>query len=292
MTVSPAAELPAVRGAAPDAPAPPPAASEPRPIKAVGAAHPWRWAGGAVAAGVLGLFGYDAAHSGSYRWDLYGKYIFDERISRAALSSLELTGIAAAVGLVLGVGLAVLRVGPNPVLKTLAGAYIWFFRAIPLFVQLLFWGLFPVIYGRLDIGVPFAVQIWHLDVHGRVSAFALAAIGLSLYSAAALAQAARAGLLSLDRIQPESAAALGMTRAQSMRRVVLPQAARAMAPVVGQEIIALVQATSLVVAIPLTSDLLGRSGQIGRRIDAPVPLLLVAATWYLAISSILMIVQV
>jgi len=76
-----------------------------------------------------------------------------------------------------------------------------------------------------------------------------------------------------------------------MRRVVLPQALRAMLPGAGNDVIALLKATALVVAIPLATDLLGSSARIGERIDAPAPLLLVAATWYLGMASILMIGQ-
>lgn len=277
--------------AAAPAPADSSSTRESRPIKAVGRPHPWRWAGAIVVLGVVGLFGYGAATNDAYQWDVYWKYLFDERISRGALVSLELVGIATAAGLIVGVGLALMRVSANPVLKAIAWVYMWFFRGIPLFVQLLFWGLIATIYQRIDIGVPFSAQVAHVDVRDVTTAFALAAIGLSLYAAAALAETTRGALLSVERAQGDAAAALGMTAAQSMRRVVLPQALRAMLPATGNEVITLLKATSLVVAIPLATDLLGSTSQIGRRIDSPVPLLLVAATWYLGMVSILMIGQ-
>lgn len=77
-----------------------------------------------------------------------------------------------------------------------------------------------------------------------------------------------------------------------MRRTVLPQAMRVIIPPTGNEVISMLKTTSLVTAVPFTLDLYGiTSREIAARIFEPVPLLLVAATWYLVITSVLMVGQ-
>ena len=77
----------------------------------------------------------------------------------------------------------------------------------------------------------------------------------------------------------------------TMRRIVLPQAMRVIIPPTGNELISMLKTTSLVVAVPLTSELYNQAHQISGVIFQPVPLLLVAATWYLAMTSVLMVGQ-
>jgi polar amino acid transport system permease protein len=77
----------------------------------------------------------------------------------------------------------------------------------------------------------------------------------------------------------------------TMRRVVLPQAMRVIIPPTGNEVISMLKTTSLVVALPYSFDLYNRAHDIGVPIFQPVPLLLVASTWYIAITSVLMIGQ-
>jgi polar amino acid transport system permease protein len=77
----------------------------------------------------------------------------------------------------------------------------------------------------------------------------------------------------------------------TMRRIVLPQAMRVIIPPTGNEVISMLKTTSLVVAVPLTSELYNQAEQISGVIFHPIPLLLVASTWYLAMTSVLMIGQ-
>jgi polar amino acid transport system permease protein len=76
-----------------------------------------------------------------------------------------------------------------------------------------------------------------------------------------------------------------------MRRIVLPQAMRVIIPPTGNELISMLKTTSLVVAIPLTSELYSRSREISLALYQPIPLLVCAAIWYLAITSVLMVGQ-
>ncbi len=260
-------------------------------IKAVPLRRPGRSLSAAVILVLLGLFLYGAATNSAYQWNLYARYVFDQRISQAALVTLWLTVIAMVAAVVLGVLLAVMRLSDNPVLRSLAWVYLWFFRGTPVYVQLVFWGLVTSIYKQVDLGIPFVVQLVHIDTQTAFSLFQFAAIGLALNEAAYMAEIVRAGIGSVDEGQSEAAVALGMGWTMMMRRVVLPQAMRVIIPPTGNEVISMLKTTSLVVAVPYTYDLFSRSGDIGRNLYAPIPLLLVASTWYLLITSILMVGQ-
>ena len=82
-----------------------------------------------------------------------------------------------------------------------------------------------------------------------------------------------------------------MTWWQTTRRIALPQAMRVVIPPTGNEVIGMLKTTSLVIAVPLTADLYSKSEQIAAVLYRPIPLLLVASTWYLAITSVLMVGQ-
>ncbi|MEV0295481.1 amino acid ABC transporter permease [Nocardia sp. NPDC050710] len=264
---------------------------EPEPIKAVPLRRPGRWIAAAAILILLGLFIYGAATNDAYQWSTYGKYLFDSRIVSGAVVTLELTVLAMAIAIALGTVLAVMRLSPNPVLRATAWVYLWIFRGTPVFVQLVFWGLFPSLYRQIDLGVPFGPQFFQLDVQGLQAAFTFAVIGLGLNEAAYMAEIVRAGINSVGEGQREASVALGMSWTQTMRRTVLPQAMRVIIPPTGNELIGMLKTTSLVTAIPLTTDLYGRARDIYGVNFQPIPLLLVTATWYLAITSVLMVGQ-
>ena len=269
----------------------PPQAAEPELIRAVPLRRPGRAISAVIILVLLGLFVYGAATNDAYQWSLYRTYLFDQRISQAAIVTLQLTVIAMAIGIVLGIVLAVMRLSPNLVLKSVAWSFLWLFRGTPVYVQLTFWGLVTTIYNQIDLGIPFVVQIAHIDVRTVFSAFVFACIGLGLNEAAYMAEIVRAGINSVDEGQNEAASALGMSWSQTMRRVVLPQAMRVIIPPTGNELISMLKTTSLVVAVPLSTELYAVARSIGTLTFQPVPLLLVASTWYLAITSVLMVGQ-
>jgi polar amino acid transport system permease protein len=277
-------------------PAPEPSGSgqrsgPPELIKAVPLRHPGRWIAAFVIIATVVLLVYGAATNDRLYWGTYGNYLFDSRISRGVWVTVQLTIYAMALGVVLGVILAVMRLSPNPVLKATAWAYLWVFRGTPVYVQLVFWGLFASIYPRLDIGIPFVHQFAHYNIQHLSAAFFFAFLGLGLNEAAYMAEIVRAGIGSVNEGQTEAATALGMSWALTMRRVVLPQAMRVIIPPTGNELISMLKTTSLVIAVPLNSDLYSQARQISGVNFRPVPLLLVASTWYLVITSILMVGQ-
>ncbi|WP_228000778.1 amino acid ABC transporter permease [Nocardia australiensis] len=264
---------------------------EPEPIKAVPLRRPGRWIAAALIFVLVGLFVYGAATNPAYGWGTYGKYLFDSRIASGAVVTLELTVLAMAIAVVLGTLLAVMRLSPNPVLRASAWVYLWIFRGTPIFVQLVFWGLFPSLYKSIQLGVPFGPEFVRLDVQGLQAAFTFAVIGLGLNEAAYMAEIVRAGINSVGEGQREASTALGMSWSQTMRRTVLPQAMRVIIPPTGNELIGMLKTTSLVTAIPLSTDLYGRARDIYGVNFQPIPLLLVTATWYLAVTSVLMVGQ-
>jgi polar amino acid transport system permease protein len=237
------------------------------------------------------LFLYGAATNKNYDWPTYRRYLFDSRISTAAWNTLQLTFWAMMLGIGLGVVVAVMRLSPNPVLKTAAWFYLWFFRGTPVYVQLVFWGLFGSLYPNLAFGVPFVHQFAHLNVQRVDAAFFFAILGLGLNEAAYMAEIVRAGILSVGVGQTEAATALGMTWGLTTRRIVLPQAMRVIIPPTGNELISMLKTTSLVTAVPYTLDLYNQQNQIAGVLFRPVPLLMVAVTWYLAMTSVLMVGQ-
>jgi polar amino acid transport system permease protein len=267
-------------------PAPPAEAIEAVPLR-----HPGRWIGATIVLVLIAMFVYGAATNGNYHWDTYRAYLFDKRISTAAWNTLQLTFWAMVLGVGLGIVLSIMRLSPNPVLTWAAWGFLWIFRGTPVYVQLVFWGLFTSLYPHLAFGIPFVHQFAHLNIQTLNAAFFFAVLGLGLNEAAYMAEIVRAGITSVHEGQTEAATALGMSWAMTMRRIVLPQAMRVIIPPTGNEVISMLKTTSLVTAVPYSLDLYTTQRGIAGVLYRPVPLLLVASTWYLAITSVLMVGQ-
>ena len=260
-------------------------------ITAVPLRHPWRLLSAVLLIGIVLGFIVDASHREAYGWATYRKYIFDVGVAKASLVTLELTVYSMLIAVLLGVLLAVMRQSPNPVFKSVAWAYIWIFRGTPVYVQLVFWGLLTTLYPSVMLGVPHVVDIVALPSLTDIPLFWFAVIGLGLNESAYMAEIVRAGLLSVDRGQEEAAKALGMSWSLSMRRIIIPQAMRIIIPPTGNEVISMLKTTSLVIAVPVATELYMRTRDLASITFNPIPLLLVASTWYLVYTSILMVVQ-
>ena len=255
-------------------------------IKAKPLPHPGRWITAAVLLVLFLWFIIGAARNEAYHWDVYFQYLFDTRIAAAAGWTIALTVLAMLIGIVGGAIVAVLRMSENPVLSTVAWFYLWVFRGTPVYVQLVFWGLLGTIYSTIDLGVA------EVDLSTVLSnTFVLAFVGLGLNESAYMAEIVRAGIQAVPEGQTEASKALGMSWWQTVRRTILPQAMRIIIPPTGNEFISLLKTTSLVIAVPFSLELYGRSTDIANALFLPVPMLLVAATWYLVITSILMVGQ-
>ena len=270
-----------------------PGGDRPPAIKAVPLRHPWRWVSAAVVLALVFLFLWGAATNPGYGWDTYSRYLFDTRFGSAIFYTIALTVLSMVLAVALGVILTVMRMSANPVLKSAAWVYLWIFRGTPIYVQLLFWGLIFTLYKQVQIGIPFTdIDLVRFDdTTVLYSAFWLAVIGLGLNEAAYMSEIVRAGISSVPEGQFEASTALGMSWGLTMRRTILPQAMRVIIPPTGNELISMLKTTSLVVAIPFSGALYGQSRDISGVNFQPIPLLLVAATWYLVITSVLMVGQ-
>jgi polar amino acid transport system permease protein len=253
--------------------------------------QPGLWVIAVVLLVLLGLFGYSVATDGAYAWPTYRRHILDREFGQAALVTLELTGVATVIAIVLGVALASMRASGNVVLRAVSWAYLWIFRSTPVYLQLVLWGLFIQVYGHVGLGVPGGHRVSNLDLTKVVTTFVAACIGLGLNAAAYQAEVFRTGFASVPAGQREAAVLLGMPPGLVRRRVVWPQAARVIVPATLDRIATTVKVSALVVAVPFAGDLYGRSLKTAALAQREVPLVLAAATWYLVIVSCLLVIR-
>lgn len=249
----------------------------------------WVWA--AVVLLLVAMFIHGLFTNPNYRWDVVGQYLFDPRIVAGVGWTLLLTVGSMIIGIVLAVLMAIMRQGTNPVLRGVSTVYIWFFRGTPIYTQLVFWGLLSVLYPTLSIGIPFGPEFLTFETSVVFNAAIAALLGLGLNEGAYLAEIVRGGLNSVDRGQSEAATALGMKPSTTLWRIIIPQAMRVIVPPTGNETISMLKTTSLVLAVPFTLELTFVTNALGNQKFLPVPLLIVAAIYYLVITSILMVGQ-
>ena len=260
------------------------------PIKAVPVRHPGRWVGVAVIVVLVAMLVHSFLTNPNFQWDVVGEYLFSDPVLRGLRNTLILTVLAMAIGVVGGVLLAVMRLSPNPVLAGAAAVYIWLFRGTPVITQLIFWNFLAALYPRLGLGIPFGPTFVSVDTNAVISVFAASLLGLGLNEAAYMAEIVRGGIQSVDPGQSEAAGALGLSRTQTLRRIVLPQAMRVIVPPTGNETISMLKTTSLVVVIAYF-ELTVAVQTIYSRTFQTIPLLIVAALWYLALTSVLSVGQ-
>ncbi len=181
---------------------------------------------------------------------------------------------------------------PNPLVSGFSWLYIWFFRGTPLLVQLLFWLFAGALFSHINLGVPFGgPAIINVSYNSVISAFMAAVLGFGLNEGAYMAEIVRAGIISVDEGQTEAAQSLGMSRLQTLRLIVIPQAMRVIIPPTGNETISMLKNTSLVIVLGSVFDLLFAAQQIYAATYQTIPLLIVASLWYLAMTSVLYVGQ-
>jgi polar amino acid transport system permease protein len=284
----------------------------PEAIKAVPVRHPGRWVTTAVVAVLVAMFLHMLITNDRFRWSfIFSSYapgkrgvMFTEPVLTGLRGTILLTVTSMLIGIVLGVLLAIMRRSPNRVLSGVAWVYIWFFRAVPLLVLAILFGNLNILWERIGFGLPFDRQIGHLfgvhDLNAQfysvkasdlLHGFVAGMLALGLSEAAYMAEIVRAGIQSVDTGQAEAATALGLSRAQVLRRIVLPQAMRVIVPPTGNEVIAMVKNTSLVAYVPVAGELFFQMTAVSSRTFVVLPVLVGAVIWYLIICSILMVGQ-
>ena len=267
--------------------------SEPAPteqIRAVPVRHPGRWVAMAVIAVLAAMFVNSVVNNPNWQWRFQWDNAFSQPVMSGVWTTLWLTVTAMVLGVLLGIVLAVMRLSPNPVLSGTAWFYIWVFRGTPVLVQLVICGNLNSLYRQISLGIPFGPEWFTFETRNLIPPVAAALLGLALNEAAYMSEIIRAGILSVDEGQSEAASALGMSRMQTLRRVVLPQAMRVVVPPTGNETISMLKTTSLVAYVPYV-ELFFQTSAIGSRTFNPFPMLVTASLWYLAMTSVLMVAQ-
>jgi polar amino acid transport system permease protein len=200
-----------------------------------------------------------------YEWD-FGVVLRDfDQLLYGLRNTLNVTLAALALGMPLGLIVAVARLSARRLIAWPVGLFVEFFRSTPPLVQL-FWFFFAL---PILIGV-------------RIDPFEAAVLTLSLQSSAFFAEVFRGGIISIETSQWEAGRALGMSHGQLLRRVILPQAVKRMIPAFLERVIELMKTTSLVAAISY-ADLLYEANAVSQATFRPLEVFTVAAGLYFAV---------
>jgi len=254
--------------------------------------RPGRWVAAVIVLIIAASIVRAIIVNANFQWGVVGHYLFDHRILSGLLKTIELTVLSMLIGIVLGVVNAVMRRSPNPVVSGFSWLYIWFFRGTPLLVQLLFWGFAGALFHRITLGVPFGgPAIIDVSTNATITPLVAALLGLGLNEGAYMAEIVRAGMISVDEGQTDAAQSLGLSRLQTLRLIVLPQAMRVIIPPTGNETISMLKNTSLVIVLGSVFELLFAAQQIYSATYQTIPLLIVASIWYLVMTSVLYVGQ-
>ncbi|MBK8082675.1 MAG: amino acid ABC transporter permease [Devosia sp.] len=256
---------------------------------------PPRYIGRWITTLVLLLVAVQAAHgligNVHFHWAVFAEHVFSPQVLRGVWWTLLLTVAAMALAVPLAMVLVVMGESRNPLLKAVALGFFNVSATTEIYTQLVFWGLFALLFPRLSISIPFGPELIGVDSRLLVTPAVAAVVGLGFNESAYLTEIFRAGFRAIDRGQTEAAQALGMSARKIWLRILLPQAMRTIIPPTSNETIGMLKMTSLVLAVPFTLDLMFATSAIANRLFLPVPLLMVAAAWYLFITSVLMVGQ-
>ncbi|MGO7587749.1 amino acid ABC transporter permease [Rhizobium leguminosarum] len=249
--------------------------------------RPMRWgqiATGAIAISALAFFALVVGQSQSIQWSEIPHYLVDPSILRGVLLTLELTAGAMVFGIVLGCLLALMATSHNLVLKAIAAGFVWWFRGVPLIVQIFFWFNIALFIPQVGMGT------FTISINDLVTPALAGFLALGLHEAANMSEIIRAGLVAVDRGQREAATALGLKKTQTFFTVIMPQATRIIVPPTGNQAIGMLKASAIVSVIGM-QDLLTQAQAIYARNFLVIELLFVASIWYLAITTVASIGQ-
>jgi polar amino acid transport system permease protein len=255
-------------------------------IIAIPVRHYWRWVGAAACVFVAILAVRLFALSPNIQWPSVWHYLAVKPILLGLELTIIFTVVAMALGVALGIVIAVMRMSVNPVLSALSWFYIWLFRGTPLLLQILILYNIALILPRVGIGIPYTGFWSSTNTNTIMTASVVAILALGLNEGAYMAEIVRAGIQVIDHGQTEAGLALGMKRSLLFRLIVLPQAMRAIIPPTGNELIGMLKNTSLVSVIA-AEELLTKAQIIYAGNFKVVELLIVAAFWYLLVTTLL-----
>ncbi|WP_312778280.1 amino acid ABC transporter permease [Pseudescherichia sp.] len=263
----------------------------PETIKVIPARYPLRTVGAFVALFVLAIVIQSVAFNPRWEWHVFARWFFDPAILYGVGQTLLLTLLGTLLSVLIGGLLALARLSSSWLLSSLAWGYIWLFRSLPLIVVLIILYNFSYLYDTLTIGIPFTAISWgQFETINVLGQFSTAVVGLTLVQSAYTAEIIRGGFLGVDHGQYEAAAALGLPAWRRTLRIILPQALRTILPSGFNEIISLAKGTAMVYVLAMP-ELFYTIQMIYNRTQEVIPLLMVGAVWYLAITSVLSIIQ-
>lgn len=260
-------------------------------IKVVPARYPLRTVGALIALFVLAVVVQSVAFDPRWEWGVFAQWFFNPVILEGLGQTLLLTLLGTVLSVILGGLLALARLSSSWLLNSLAWSYIWLFRSLPLIVVLIVLYNFSYLYDKLSLGIPFTSIVWgSYDTINVLGQFSTAVVGLTLVQSAYTAEIVRGGFLGVDHGQYEAAAALGLPAWRRTVRIILPQALRTILPAGFNEIISLAKGTAMVYVLAMP-ELFYTIQMIYNRTQQVIPLLMVAAVWYLVITSVLSLIQ-
>jgi len=259
-------------------------------LKIVGKRYYGRWLSALVVLLCVVAMAHSMINNPRFEWQVIAENFTAPSILQGVLMTLQLTAISVVLGFAFGTVLALMRLSSNPVLVAVSWAYTWFFRGVPMLVQLFLWYNIAALYPRIALSIPGLGELWSAQSNALVSPFSAAVIALVMHQSAYAAEIVRAGIQSVGNGQIEAARALGYRPPQIFRHTVLPQAMRAIMPPAGNEIIGQLKTTAVVSVISL-QDVLFSAQIIYQRTYEVIPLLLVATLWYLLMTSVLSVGQ-
>jgi len=259
-------------------------------LRIVGKRYYGRWLSALLVLLCVAAMAHSMINNPRFEWGVIADNFTEASILQGVVMTLQLTAISVVLGFAFGTVLALMRLSSNPVLVAVSWAYTWFFRGVPMLVQLFLWYNIAALYPTLSLSLPGAGELWSAQSNALISPFSAAVIALVMHQSAYAAEIVRAGIQSVGNGQLEAARALGYRPAQIFRFTILPQAMRAILPPAGNEVIGQLKTTAVVSVISL-QDVLFSAQIIYQRTYEVIPLLLVATLWYLLMTSVLSVGQ-
>lgn len=228
-----------------------------------------------------------------FRWAVIGKSL--PRLLQGAWLTLELVAISVVVGLILALPLGIARSSRHWYVRALPYGYIFFFRGTPLLVQLflLYYGLSQfesvresAIWAGTTLNLSISGWSHELAIKGLRDPFTCAVVTMTLHTAAYIAEIIRGAIQAVPAGEVEAARALGMSRSQAMRHIILPRATRIGLPAYSNEVILMLKASALASTITLL-ELTGMARTIISSTYLPVEIFFAAGMFYLVIAFVL-----
>jgi polar amino acid transport system permease protein len=225
-----------------------------------------------------------------FDWQIFWQYLWpptafqNPLIRNGLIATIVMSVIAQAVGVILGLFAALAKMSKFAPLRSIADAYIWYFRGTPLLVQM------ALLYFGFGVTHIYDFPDLHLGVTTITGAIQAAVAALAINEGAYMAEIVRAGIESIDPGQMEAAKSLGMTFGLAMRRIILPQATKVIIPPLGNEFNNMMKTTSLAVTVGATELWFGFT-QVNAGVFKPFELFIVASLYYLALTTIWAVIQ-